>query len=147
MYLYLLAFTYAFEDRTLVEEDLARMYPAGVLISVQLYDDELLAVMASHQEQEHEEAAERLKQHPAVSSCLKRHCPVYHIVTSAEPELALRAFPLREGEEWYQGDGRSVYLCVQSPLLGARQVSWIAVSTDIAAWEYWFNLVPALAGC
>jgi hypothetical protein len=145
MYLYLLAFTYAFEDRALVEADLARIHPEGVLISAELYDDEMLAVLASHQEPE--EAAERLKQHPAVSSCLKRHCPVYHIVTSTEPEKALRTFPLREGEEWYQGDGSSVYLCMQSPLLGARQVSWIATSTEITTWEYWFNLAPVSAGC
>lgn len=147
MYLYLLAFTYAFEDRALVEADLARIHPEGVLVSARLYDDEILAVLASHQEQEHEEAAERLKQHPAVSSCIKRHCPVYHILISTEPEQALRTFPLREGEEWYQGDGQSVYLCVQSPLLGTRQVSWIATSTEIAAWEYWFNLVSVSAGC
>lgn len=145
MYLYLLALTYALEDRELVEADLAHVHPEVVLISMELYDDELLAVVASRQEVE--EVYETLTRHPAVSSCVKKHCPVYHVITSAAPEQVLRTFPLREGEEWYQGEGRSVYLCVQSPLLSARQVSWIATSTQIASWEYWFDLVPVSAQC
>ncbi|HEY1350540.1 MAG TPA: hypothetical protein VGF67_13030 [Ktedonobacteraceae bacterium] len=144
MYLYLLTFTYAVEDWKLVDADLARIHPDGVLISTEQYDDEVLAVLASHQPVD--EVCNRLAQHPAVSSCVGKHCPVYHIITSTTPEKALRTFPLREGEEWYLGGGRSVYLCVQSPLLGARQVSWIATSTEIAAWEYWFNLVSVSAG-
>lgn len=145
MYLYLLALTYALEDRELVEAHLAQMHLEAVLISTEVYDDELLAVLASRQELE--EVCEMLKRHPAVSSCVKKHCPVYHMITSAAPEQVLRTFPLREGEEWYLGEGRSVYLCVQSPLLSARQVSWIATSTQIASWEYWFDLVPVSVSC
>lgn len=145
MYLYLLAFTYAAEDYKLVEADLAAIHPGGTLISIEQYDDEILAVLASHQAPG--EAYQRLVQHPAVSSCTERHCPVYHIVTSTQPERALRTFPLREGEEWYLGERQNVYLCVLSPLLSAKQISWLAVSMEIAAWEYWFSLVPLSVGC
>lgn len=145
MYLYLLVFTYAAEDHKLVEADLAQIHPGGVLISAEQYDDEMLAVLASHQTPD--EAYQKMIQHPAISSCMERHCSVYHVETSAPPEKALRTFPLREGEEWYLGQGRNVYLCVQSPLLSARQVSWLATSMEIAAWEYWFSLVPMSVGC
>jgi len=145
MYLYLLICTYAVEDHKLVEADLARIHPGGVLISAERYDDEMLAVLAGHQTPG--EAYHKLIRHPAISSCVERHCPVYHVVTSTASENALRTFPLREGEEWYQGKGRHVYLCVQSPLLSAKQVSWLATSTEIAAWEYWFSLVPLSVGC
>jgi len=140
MYLYLLVFTYALEDHTLVEADLAEIHPGGVLISATQYDDEMLAVLASHQAPG--EAYQKLLQHPAVSSCTESHCPVYHVVTSTPPEKALRTFPLREGEEWYLGEGQNGYLCVLSPLLSAKQISWLATSTEIGAWEYWFSLVP-----
>lgn len=144
MYLYLLIFTYAAEDHKLVEADLPRIHPEGVLISTERYDDEVLAVVASHQTPG--EAYQRLARHPAVSSCAERHCPVYHVVTGAAPAQELCTFPLREGEEWYQGEGQHVYLCVQSPLLSARQVSWLATSKEITAWDYWFSLVPLSVG-
>jgi hypothetical protein len=144
MYLYLLVCTYAVEDHKLVEADLARIHPGGVLISAERYDDETLAVLVSHQTLD--EAYRKLIRHPAISSCVEKHCPVYHVVISTAPEKALRTFPLREGEEWYQGEGRHVYLCVQSPLLSAKQVSWLATSTEIAIWEYWFSLVPLSVG-
>ncbi len=145
MYLYLLVFTYAAEDHTLVEADLPQMYPGGVLISTEQYDDEMLAVLASHQTPDG--VCQGLIQHPAISSCVEKHCPVYQVVTNTPPEKVLRTFPLREGEEWYLGEGRSGYLCVQSPLLSARQVAWLATSTEIAAWEYWFSLVPMSVAC
>jgi len=145
MYLYLLVCTYAFEDNKLVEEELTQRHLGSVLISVERYDDEMLAVLASHHMPD--EVYRKLMRHPAISSCVKRYCPVYHVVTTTAPREALRTFPLREGEEWYQGEGRHVYLCLQSPLLSARQVSWLATSTEIAAWEHWFSLVPLSVGC
>lgn len=145
MYLYLLVFTCAVEDYKLVENDLARLHPDGVLISVEQYDDELLVVLASHQTPG--DACQKLIQHPAVSSCVERYSPVYHVVTGIPPARTLHTFPLREGEEWYLGEGPNAYLCMQSPLLSPKQVSWLATSTQIAAWEYWFSLVPVSVRC
>ena len=115
-----------------------------MLISTSQYWDEILAVLAN--DQTLAEDREKLQLHPAISSCVEKQCNVYRITTTTAPKKALSLFPLREGEEWYQGPAKVAYLCVQSRQLSDVQISWLTTSEDIAAWEYRFDLTPMPVG-
>ena len=141
MHLYLLEFTYGVEDRETVETWLSQADLGGaVLISIEQYDDQILAVLANYQALAAEH--KKLQQRPAISSCEAKQCAVYRITTTATPASMLYSFPLREGEEWYHGAEQTAYLCVQSHLLSEAQISWLVTSTDIIAWEDLFELTP-----
>jgi hypothetical protein len=145
MYLFLLAFTYAVDDRKAVEEWLSQAGLDSVLLSTERYNDEILAVLANYQEVT--EDGRKLHLHPAISSCIEKQCPVTRVVTTIAPEQVLRSFPLREGEEWYLGSGHTAYLCTASRWLSDKQISWLATCTTISAWDYVFDLTPMPAGC
>lgn len=139
MYLSLLEFTYAVEDRDAVEGFLSQADLAGVLISTEQYDDEILAVLASHQEPV--SAYQQLRRHPAISFCEVKRRVVYRVTTITAPKLALSSFP-GENSEWYHGDANVTYLSTQTDQLSDKQVSWLAACAQIVAWEYQFDLAP-----
>lgn len=141
MYLFLLEFTYAAEDRAIIERWLKQEELGGTLICTMQYDDEILAVLAS----KHTliEALQKMQQQPAISSCEEKHHAVYHVTTKVAPELVLRAFPFDEDEEWYRESERTAYICLQSHQFNSKQISWLAACTQIEAWEYLFALSPA----
>ncbi len=145
MYLFLLAFTYAVDDRKTVEAWLSQADLDSVLLSTERYNDEILAVLANYQEAR--EDGIKLRQQPAISSCMEKQCPVIRVVTAVAAERVLRSFPLREGEEWYLGAGHTAYLCTSSHWLSDTQISWLATCTTISAWNYTFDLAPMPAEC
>ena len=141
MYLFLLEFTYASEDREIIETWLAQANLDGTLICTMQYDDEILSVLASkHTLIEEQQKILRL---PAISSCEEKHHAVYHVTTKVAPELVLRAFPFDEDEEWYRESERTAYVCLQSHQFSSQQISWLAACTQIESWEYLFALSPA----
>jgi len=144
VYLYLLAFIYTVKHRETVEAWLSQANLGGVLINIRQYDDEILALLASHQPLEEER--QKLCEHPAISSCEAKECFVFRVTTTSAPELVFRSFPLRWGEEWYPGAGRTVYLCLQSGLLSDQQISWLSSRTEIAEWRDMFDLTSMLVG-
>jgi hypothetical protein len=143
MYLHLLEITYAVEDRATIETWLSQAYLGGAIISTEQYSDEILAVLAS--EQVLGETYQELQRHPAISSCEKKRRAVYRVTTITEPKHALCAFPFREGEEWYVGSGKMIYLCVLSHRLSEQQAAWLATNTHISEWKYLFDLISVLA--
>lgn len=140
MYLYLLEFTCAVEDHPAVKTWLSKANPDGILISTSQYGDELLSVLAH--DQTLTETHKKLRQHPAISSCVEKQRVVYRITTITAPELVLSSFPLREGEEWYPGIGKMAYLCIQAHQLSGEQISWLTTNPRIVAWESFFDLIP-----
>lgn len=145
MYVYILEFVYAAEDRETVEKWLAQAELGGVLLSSEPYDDEILAILASSRA--FGEKSRKLRQHPLISSCEAKQCAMYRITTTTAPGWVLHSFPLREGEEWYPGSRQTAYLCLQSHQLSNEQISWLATSTAIVGWEYAFDLAPLPVGC
>lgn len=140
MYLYLLEFTYAVEDHAAVEAWLAEADVSGVLISVQQYDDEMFAVLASGLPLD--EGHQKLLRCPGVTSCQARRRFLYRITTTATPRPIFHSFPLGEDHEWYTGGEKIVYLSLPSPVLSRKQISWLATSPEIVNWENHFELVP-----
>jgi hypothetical protein len=88
------------------------------------------------------EEHKKLRGNPAISSSEEKRRAVYRVAPTIAPESALSSFPLREGEEWYLGAEKTAYLCVQSPPLSDEQISWLVTNTDIATWDYLFDLTP-----
>jgi hypothetical protein len=127
----------------MVERWLSQAHLRGVLISAKQYDDEILAVLANDEAltEEHK----KLQRNPAISSSEEKRRVVYRVAPTTAPQSALSSFPLHEGEEWYLGAENTAYLCVQSPQLSDEQISWLVTSTDIASWDYLFDLTPMLA--
>src|SRR5438067_691545 len=115
MDLHLLEFEYRVEDRETVETWLSQAGLDGVLLSIEQYNNEMLAVLASNQTLK--EARLKLQQHPAISSSTEKQRVVYRVVTTTAPGLVLSSFPFREGEEWYLGAEKTAYLSMQSRLL------------------------------
>ena len=144
MDLYLLEVTYAAEDRQLVEPWLSQVHPKAVLLSVEQYDDEILAVLVSQQSLI--EVHKKLQRHSAISSCESKRRALYRVTTSIEPAHVLCTFPFRAGEEWYLGPGKTTYLSAQSHQLREEQLSWLNNHTEIVTWEDAFDLIPMLVG-
>lgn len=140
MYLYLLEFTYAVEDRETVETWLGRASLSGVLISVQQYDDEMFAVLADKQSVPEDQ--KKLGLHTAISSCQAKRRALYRITTKGAPRPALRSFPLEEDDEWYAGDERTMYLSLPVHRFGHKQIAWLAMCSEIVLWEDTFALTP-----
>jgi hypothetical protein len=146
MYLYLLEFTYAVEDREAVESWLGKAGLSGVLISVQQYDDEMFAVLADKQSVPEDQ--KKLGVHAAISSSQAKRRALYRITTKSAPRSVLRSFPLEDDDEWYAGDERMMYLSLPSHKFGHKQIAWLAMCPDIVLWEDTFPLTPLpLASC
>ena len=144
MNLYLLEFTYAAEDRESVEAWLSQPELGGMLLSVEQYDDEILAVLADTQPLI--KACKKLQQNPAISSCERKLRAIYRVATATSPEHVLCTFPFRAGEEWYLGPGKTTYLSTQLQPLTDAQISWLTNNTAIASWEDTFDLTPMPVG-
>lgn len=140
MQLFLLEFTYAVDNRKVVEDWLSQAHLDSTLLSTEQYNNEMLAVLANYQDVT--EDGRKLHRHPAISSCVEKQRFITRVVTTISPDLILRAFPLREGDEWYLGRGQTIYLCTTSRWLSERQISWLATCTHISAWESVFDLAP-----
>lgn len=140
MYLYLLEFTYAMEDRIAVEAWLSEADVSGVLISVQQYDDEMFAVLASGLPLS--EDHQKLLLDPGVTSCRARRRFLYRVTTAGASQPIFHSFPLGEDHEWYSGGEKVVYLSLPSPALARKQISWLATSPEIVGWENHFELEP-----
>ncbi len=140
MYLFLLEFTYAAKDCESIEAWLSQAQLSDMLISTMQYDDEILGVLAS--EQQLTEASLKILQQPTISLCQTKREAVYCVTTAVVPELVLRSFPFREGEEWYQGTKQTAYLCLQSHQLSARQIAWLATCKQIITWDFFCALSP-----
>jgi hypothetical protein len=143
VYLYLLEFTYAVEDRAMVEAWLAEANLSGVPISTQQYDDEIFTVLADNQAVS--EDHQKLGAYSAISSCQARRRALYRITTTVTPRSVFHSFPLGEGDEWYAGDERTVYLSMLSHKFGHKQISWLATCSEIVKWEDVFSLEPSPA--
>lgn len=144
MDLYLLEVTYAAEDRQIVEPWLSQANLNSVLLSVEQYDDEILAVLASPHPLI--ETQKHLQQHSAITSCESKRRVLYRVTTAISPEHVLCTFPFRAGEEWYLGPGKTTYLSAQSEQLREEQRSWLISHTEIVTWEDMFNLAPMPVG-
>ncbi len=140
MYLYLLEFTYAVEDRAEVEAWLGNADLSGVLISVQRYDDEIFAVLADKQSIPADQ--KKLGAYAAISSCQAKRRALYRITTKGAARSVLRSFPLEEDDEWYAGDERTMYLSLPAHKFGHKQIAWLAMCAEIALWEDTFPLEP-----
>jgi hypothetical protein len=140
MYLHLLELIYAVEDGDRIQMWLSDADLRGVFISSEQYDDQMLIVLADNQPLA--EAHKRLRRCPAVSSCEEKLCAVYRIITTIKPEIVFRSFPLRNGEEWYWGGEKTIYLCLTTHELSKEQISWLVTCRHIAEWEGFFNLGP-----
>lgn len=143
MYLYLLEITYPVHECARVETWLSQAQLGGVIISIEQYTDEILAVLASEQSLK-EEVCQQVRLHSAISSCEGKRRAVYRVTTKTTSEHVLCSFPFRAGEEWYLGSENSAYLCVQSPQLSDKQLAWLATNAAIAEWRSRFDLVPVL---
>lgn len=142
MYLYLLEITYNVDERAKAEEWLTQAQLDGVIVSVEQYNDEILAVLANKQSLA--DACHVLRQQPLITSCEGKRRAVYRITTATASEHVLCSFPFRAGEEWYLGPGNIAYLCVQSPQLCEKQMAWLTSNPAITAWRAVFDLIPML---
>lgn len=143
MLLHLLEITYAVEDRETVEEWFVHTQLTGEVISVEQYDDEILAVLASSQPSR--ELLMQVRQQPAITSRRLKKRAVHRIETTTTPTHVLCSFPFHEGEEWYLGPGNVAYLSVQTHDFTAKQTAWLAANTAIACWSDLFDLTSFFA--
>lgn len=143
MLLHLLEITYAAEDRETVEEWLVHTQLEGEIISVEQYDDEILAVQANVQPSR--ELLMHVRQQPGITSCCIKKRAVHRIETTTTPTHVLCSFPFREGEEWYLGSGNVAYLCVQAYNFTPKQTAWLTANTAIVAWSDLFDLTSFFA--
>lgn len=144
MDLYLLEVTYTSEDRQIVEPWLTQADPESTLLSVEQYDDEILAVLASRYPLT--EVQKQLQQRSVISSCEGKRRALYRVTTTTTPEHVLCTFPFRAGEEWYLGPGKTTYLSAQTHELREEQLAWLATRAEIVTWEDTFDLVPMPVG-
>ena len=142
MYLGLLEIAYAVEDQEEAEALLSQENLGGVIISTEQYEDEILSVLAN--EETLLPAYRKLHGNYAIVSCEVKWRAVYLVTTTTEPKHALCSFPFRDGEEWYLGQGKTIYLSVQAHGLSDEQISWLATRPNIVDWKYDFELIPVL---
>lgn len=143
MLLHLLEVTYAVEDRETVEEWFVHTQLGGEVISIEQYDDEILAVLASVQPSH--ELLMQVRQQPDITSCHLKKRVIHRIETTTPPTHVLCSFPFREGEEWYLGPGNVAYLCVQAYNFTTKQIAWLTANTAIATWSDLFDLTSFFA--
>ena len=138
MYLNLIELIYPVHDAEIVKTWISEAGLGCVLISTEQYGEEMLVVLAN--DQALVELHAKLRLCPAISSCEGKRRAVYRIVTRILPEWVLYSFPLGEGEEWYQGNGNTAYLCKECHQFSDEQIAWLATCRHIIRWEHSFNL-------
>ncbi|HEY0753308.1 MAG TPA: hypothetical protein VGD98_05050 [Ktedonobacteraceae bacterium] len=143
MYLHILEFTYAAEDRSAVELRLSQMDLHGVLISTQQYDEEMFAVLASTRPLMEDQ--QKLLSYAMLTSCQTKRRFLYRITTTTTSNSALVSFPLGEDNEWYVSTEKMTYLSLGSYFLGSAQFSWLAAHKQSVKWENVFELAPLRA--
>lgn len=140
MYLHLLELIHAVDDTEVVERWLSRAGLDDILIRTEQHNKKTLALLAD--DDMLAELYARLRHCPVISSCEGKRKAVYRILTPIAPERFIYSFPLGMGDEWYQGNENTVYLCMQFHDFSDEQISWLATCRYIVSWEPFFDLVP-----
>ncbi len=117
----------------------------SMLIYQKRYDTDLLAVFAFIPGYTFPRDVFASYPKKLISLEFKRDREVYRLMTTGKPvrEL-LQTFPWDPGEEWFEGDAQTAYLCLQSLHIPTRQVAWLATCPFIRAWDFQFDLFEKL---
>lgn len=110
-----------------------------ILIGHQEYDDLTLLVvrLLGDTMQCHLDILSAALRTELINSFQVVNCQLFKVVFRQErAKMSLRDFPLHVGESWFTAadDEKAAYLCLDSPQLTQKQITWLATQTSIAQW-------------
>jgi hypothetical protein len=143
MQLYLLDITFEKQDQPSVETWLSQSNLKGGVLSIEQYDDQVLALLAS----QHVLIKETMQIEPYTTITFGpvRRSVVYRMISTRDVTVTelIRTFPLQIDEEWYVSDAHTAYLCLPSHMFTDKQLSWLAACPSIVSWDAVFE-IPAI---